>query len=80
MRGNAAERLIVKCVSAVDTSYIDARATIKRTSMPFQYRLCVERIYEEGEDTLEAQGTKDGNLGPIPGVIVYSSISYIATF
>ncbi|KAF9217590.1 hypothetical protein BGZ59_002701 [Podila verticillata] len=39
--------------------YIDARATIKRTSMPFQYRLCVERIYEEGEDTLEGEDDDD---------------------
>ncbi|KAG0361095.1 hypothetical protein BG005_009203 [Podila minutissima] len=51
--------------------YIDAKATIKRTSMPFQYRLCVERMYTEGEDTLEDQGDDDEH-----GVLIDKAIQF----
>ncbi|KAF9930844.1 hypothetical protein FBU30_011211 [Linnemannia zychae] len=33
--------------------YIDSMITIRRTSQPFQYVLVVNRVFEEGEDTLE---------------------------
>jgi hypothetical protein len=34
-------------------SYIDSMATIRRTSQPFQYVLAINRVFEEGEETLE---------------------------
>ncbi|KAF8983482.1 hypothetical protein BGZ46_010157 [Entomortierella lignicola] len=33
--------------------YIDSMATIRRTSQPFQYVLAVNRVFEEGEETLQ---------------------------
>lgn len=48
--------------------------------MPFQYRLCVERIYEEGEDILEGEGTQVGYWNQFLEGIVYASISSITTF
>lgn len=34
-------------------SYIDSMATIRRTTQPFQYVLAINRVFEEGEETLE---------------------------
>ncbi|KAF9169502.1 hypothetical protein BGX20_010235, partial [Mortierella sp. AD010] len=33
--------------------YIDSMATIRRTSQPFQFVLAVNRVFEEGEETLQ---------------------------
>ncbi|KAI1315063.1 hypothetical protein EDD11_001356 [Mortierella claussenii] len=33
--------------------YIDSMATIRRTSQPFQYTLAINRVFEEGEETLQ---------------------------
>lgn len=34
-------------------SYIDSMATIRRTTQPYQYVLAINRVFEEGEETLE---------------------------
>ncbi|KAG0349408.1 hypothetical protein BG004_006437 [Podila humilis] len=39
--------------------FIDAKATIKRTSMPHQYRLVVQRIYDEDEESLDDRADDD---------------------
>ncbi|KAK3812500.1 MAG: cytoplasm protein [Linnemannia elongata] len=33
--------------------YIDSMATIRRTTQPYQYVLAINRVFEEGEETLE---------------------------
>ncbi|KAF9962255.1 hypothetical protein BGZ72_008390 [Mortierella alpina] len=33
--------------------YIDSMATIRRTSQPYQYVLAINRVFEEGEETLQ---------------------------
>ncbi len=39
------------CASQL-ASFKDAVATIRRTSIPFQYQLVITRAYEEGEEQL----------------------------
>lgn len=37
----------------------DAAASVRRTNQPFQYQLVVQRVYEEGEQELLAEGDDD---------------------
>lgn len=46
----------------------DAEASVRRTGQPFQYVLCVERAYEEGESELEDDEEGGGAAGLVASV------------
>lgn len=45
--------------------YKDAKATIRRTGLEFQYQLVITRIFEEGEEELLGESEDDAGLGEL---------------